>query len=143
MADARRRRFDVVLCVRLDRMGRSLPHLISILQELGRFGVAFTSVAENIDLTTPAGKLVANFLAAIAEFERHLIRERVLAGLRRAKSTGVRLGRPRRGFDVNEALNFKRSGLSWKELARKVSVPVATLRRTLGPLLKNPDAQSA
>src|SRR5262245_34950069 len=93
--DARRRRFDVVVCWRLDRLGRSLKHLITLLEELQALGVAFVSLAEGIDATTPAGKLQMHILAAIAEFERERIRERVLAGLQRAKSQGRRLGRPK------------------------------------------------
>jgi len=96
LADARRRRLDVVVCWRLDRLGRNLKHLITLLEELQALGVAFVSLAEGIDATTPAGKLQMHILGAIAEFERERIRERVLAGLARARSQGKRLGRPRR-----------------------------------------------
>jgi DNA invertase Pin-like site-specific DNA recombinase len=92
--DAKRRRFDVVVCWRLDRLGRNLKHLITLLEELQVLGVAFVSLAEGIDATTPAGRLQMHLLAAVAEFERERIRERVLAGLQRAKSQGKRLGRP-------------------------------------------------
>jgi DNA invertase Pin-like site-specific DNA recombinase len=95
VADAKRRRFDVVVCWRLDRLGRSLKHLISLLDELTALGVGFVSLAEGIDATTPAGKLQMHILGAIAEFERERIRERVLAGLQRARAQGKRLGRPR------------------------------------------------
>lgn len=74
---------------------------------------------------------------SIAEFERSLIRERVLAGLRRARQRGVKLGRPRKGFDVNRALQLKRDGCSWAQLAGTLKVSSATLRRVLYPLLKN------
>jgi putative DNA-invertase from lambdoid prophage Rac len=94
--DAKRRRFDVLVCWRLDRLGRNLKHLISLLEELQALGVAFVSLAEGIDATTPAGRLQMHILGAIAEFERERIRERVLAGLQRAKAQGKRLGRPRR-----------------------------------------------
>src|SRR5712675_585438 len=95
VTDARRRRFDIVVCWRLDRLGRNLKHLITLLEELQVLGVAFVSLAEGIDATTPAGKLQMHILGAIAEFERERIRERVLAGLQRARTQGVRLGRPR------------------------------------------------
>jgi DNA invertase Pin-like site-specific DNA recombinase len=94
VTDARRRRFDVLVCWRLDRLGRNLKHLITLLDELQALGVAFVSLAEGIDATTPAGKLQMHILGAIAEFERERIRERVLAGLQRAKAQGRRLGRP-------------------------------------------------
>ena len=96
MKDARRRRFDVVVCWRLDRLGRSLKHLVTLTEELTALGIAFVSLGEGIDCTTPAGKLQLHILAALAEFERERIRERVLAGLARAKAQGKRLGRPRR-----------------------------------------------
>src|SRR5262249_36186532 len=94
--DAKRRRFDVLVCWRLDRLGRNLRHLVTLLEELQGVGVAFVSLGEGIDCTTPAGKLQLHILAALAEFERERIRERVLAGLARAKAQGVRLGRPPR-----------------------------------------------
>src|SRR5204863_4916045 len=94
-ADARRRRFDVLVCWRLDRLGRNLRHLILMLDELQAVGVAFVSLSEGIDATTPAGRLQLHVLGAIAEFERERIRERVLAGLQRARAQGQRLGRRR------------------------------------------------
>jgi DNA invertase Pin-like site-specific DNA recombinase len=93
---ARRRKVDVVVCWRLDRLGRNLKHLITLLDELQALGVAFVSLNEGVDGTTPAGKLQMHILGAIAEFERDRIRERVLAGLQRARAQGKRLGRPRR-----------------------------------------------
>src|SRR5207249_5682371 len=86
LADALRRRFDVLVCWRLDRLGRNLKHLITLLDDLQALGVAFVSLAEGIDATTPAGKLQLHILGAIAEFERERIRERVLAGLQRART---------------------------------------------------------
>jgi DNA invertase Pin-like site-specific DNA recombinase len=95
LKDAKRRRFDVLVCWRLDRLGRNLRHLVTMLEELQHVGVAFISMGEGIDCTTPAGKLQLHILAALAEFERERIRERVMAGLQRAKAQGKRLGRPR------------------------------------------------
>ncbi len=86
--DAKRRRFDVLICWRLDRLGRNLRHLITLLDELQALGVAFVSLAEGIDATTPAGKLQMHILGAIAEFERERIRARVLAGLQWARKQG-------------------------------------------------------
>src|SRR4249920_2161746 len=94
--DAKRRRFDVVVCWRLDRLGRNLKHLITLLEDFQALGIAFVSLAEGIDATTPAGRLQMHILGAIAEFERERIRERVRAGLVRARSQGKRLGRPRK-----------------------------------------------
>jgi DNA invertase Pin-like site-specific DNA recombinase len=91
--EARRRRFDVVVTWKLDRLGRSLKHLITLLDDLHAVGVAFVSLGEGIEATTPAGKLQMHILGAIAEFERGRIVERVRAGLARAKAQGKRLGR--------------------------------------------------
>jgi DNA invertase Pin-like site-specific DNA recombinase len=96
MKAARRRRFDAIVVFRLDRLGRSLRHLIMLLDELQALGVAFVSRAEGLDCTTPAGKLQLHVLGAIAEFERGRIRERVMAGLQRARREGKRIGRPRK-----------------------------------------------
>ena len=82
--DAKRRKFDVLVCWRLDRLGRSLKHLVTLLDELQLLGIAFVSLTEGIDATTPTGKLQMHLLAAIAEFERARIAERVTAGLARA-----------------------------------------------------------
>ena len=101
--DGKCRRFDVLVCWRLDRLGRNLRHLILLLDELAALDVAFVSLQEGIDATTPAGRLQLHVLAAIAEFERDRIGERVRAGLDRARVQGKRLGRPRLarpGIDV-------------------------------------------
>ncbi len=95
MADARRRRFDVLVVWRLDRLGRNLRDLLMHIEELSTLGIGFVSLGEGLDLTTPAGRLQCHLLAALAEFERERIRERVLAGLARARKHGTRLGRPR------------------------------------------------
>ena len=95
VADARRRRFDVLVVWRLDRLGRNLRHLILLLDELNAVGVAFVSLGEGIDTATPAGRLQLHILGAIAEFERARIQERVRAGLARVRAQGRTSGRPR------------------------------------------------
>jgi DNA invertase Pin-like site-specific DNA recombinase len=127
---ARRRQFDVLVCWRLDRLlGRNLRHLITLLDELQALGIAFVSLAEGIDATTPAGKLQMHILGAIAEFERERIRERVLAGLQRAKAQGVRLGRPRRRIAPERLVAV--AGLPSREAARRLGIPRSTLQRLL------------
>ena len=125
--DAKRRRFDVLVCWRLDRLGRNLKHLITLLEELQALGVAFVSLAEGIDATTPAGKLQMHILAAIAEFERARIVERVRAGLARVRAAGGRLGRPAArvdAADVAETLH-----LSVREAAATLGVSRSVLHR--------------
>ena len=95
MADAKRRRFDIVLVWKLDRFARSLKHLVEAIAEFESLGVQFVSLRDNLDLTTPSGRLMFHVIGAMAEFEKSLIQERVCAGLRNARAKGKRLGRPR------------------------------------------------
>jgi DNA invertase Pin-like site-specific DNA recombinase len=118
--DARRRHFDAVVVWRLDRLGRSLRHLIMLLDELTALGVSFVSLGEGIDTTTPAGRLQLHILAAIAEFERARIQERVRAGIARARAQGRTLGRPRR--PVSDAQIAALYGLSLRQAAAALGV---------------------
>src|SRR5947208_15933396 len=99
MTDARRRKFDMIAVWKLDRFGRSLKHLVNALAELESLGVAFVSLRDNLDLSTPAGRLMFQIIAAMAEFERALITERVRAGIAVARAQGKRIGRPPRPVD--------------------------------------------
>ncbi len=129
VGDAKRRRFDVLVCWRLDRLGRSLKHLITLLADLEALGVSFVSLAEGIDATTPAGKLQMHILAAISEFERSRTIERVQAGLQRAKRQGRTLGRPRRIVSQRQLARVE--GLSTRAAAKVLGVPRSTLQRHL------------
>ena len=125
--DARLRHFDMLVCWRLDRLGRSLKHLITLLEELQVLGVAFVSLAEGIDATTPAGKLQMHILGAIAEFERERIRERVLAGLQRARGQGRPLGRPHARIPIERLQSV--AGLSALAAAQQLAVSRSTVKR--------------
>ncbi len=129
VSDAKRRRFDVLVCWRLDRLGRNLRHLVTLIEELQTMGIAFISLGEGIDCTTPAGKLQLHILAALAEFKRARIQERVKAGLARARAQGVRLGRPRRRIDRERLATV--AGLPEREAARRLGIPRSTLQRWL------------
>jgi DNA invertase Pin-like site-specific DNA recombinase len=94
LRDARRRRFDAVVVWSLDRLGRNLKHLITLLDDFQALGIAFISLKEGLDWTTPAGRLQAQLLGMISEFERARIAERVRVGMARAKSSGKHVGRP-------------------------------------------------
>ncbi|HXD19378.1 MAG TPA: recombinase family protein [Vicinamibacterales bacterium] len=94
LRDAKRRRFDVVIVWSLDRLGRNLKHLITLLDEFQALGIAFISLREGLDWTTPAGRLQAQLLGMISEFERARIAERVRVGMARAKASGTHVGRP-------------------------------------------------
>ncbi len=127
VTDSKRRRFDVLVCWRLDRLGCNLRHLVTMLEELQHVGVAFVSMGEGIDCTTPAGKLQLHILAALAEFERGRIRERVLAGLQRARAQGRRLGRPRTRLPIERLQRVE--GLTVNVAAERLGVSRSTVKR--------------
>jgi DNA invertase Pin-like site-specific DNA recombinase len=129
LKSAKRRKFDVLVVWRLDRLGRNLRHLILLLDELHALGVAFVSLAEGIDATTPAGRLQLHVLGAIAEFERARIQERVKAGLARVRAQGRKLGRPERSVPEERLAPLR--GLPVREAARRLGVSPATAHRWL------------
>jgi DNA invertase Pin-like site-specific DNA recombinase len=129
MADAGQRKFDAVLVWKLDRFGRSLRHLVNALAELEALGLTFISLRDNLDLSTPSGRLMFQIIGAMAEFERSLIQERVKAGLRNAKAKGKRLGRPRIVVDQVTILSKRDSGASWRAIAEKLGVGLGTVHR--------------
>ncbi len=136
MADASQRKFDVLVW-KLDRFGRSLRHLVNALAELEALGLSFISLRDNLDLSTPSGRLMFQIIGAMAEFERSLIQERVKAGLRNAKAKGRRLGRPRADIDEGEVLALRKSGASWRDIAKKLGVGLGTVHRIAQPRSKN------
>jgi DNA invertase Pin-like site-specific DNA recombinase len=131
MIDAQQRKFDAVLVWKIDRFGRSLKHLVNALAELGAFGVAFISLRDNLDLSTPSGRLMFQIIGAMAEFERALIQERVKAGLRNARAKGKRLGRPRRDVDATKVAALRASGASWRAISRELGAGLGTLYRAV------------
>jgi putative DNA-invertase from lambdoid prophage Rac len=132
MLAARRREIDVVVVWRLDRWGRSVTDLLATLQELEHLGVGFVSLTEALDLTTPAGRAMAALLAVFAEFEREILRERVRAGLARARANGKRLGRPlTASLQTDQVRKLRRSGLSKSAIARQLNIGRTSVRRIL------------
>jgi DNA invertase Pin-like site-specific DNA recombinase len=126
--DAHQRKFDVLLVWKLDRFGRSLKHLVVSLADLEALGVMFVSLRENLDLTTPSGRLMFQIIGAMAEFERALIQERVRAGMRNARAKGRRIGRPRSGADPTRVANLRAQGLAWSAIAMREGFPVEACR---------------
>ena len=120
MADAHRRRFDIVACWKVDRFGRSLKHLVNALADLDSYGVAFVSLRDNLDLSTPTGRLMFQIIGAMAEFELSLTKERVKCGLVNARANGKQLGRPRRVADGDRILQMKSEGASLREIAAAI-----------------------
>ena len=130
MEDARKRKFDVLLVWKLDRLGRSLKDLINTLDELGALGIDFISYENQLDTSTPTGKLVFHVIGAVAEFEKDIIRERVKAGLENAKRKGKRLGRPPVSEGILEkAKAFRKEGLSFRKIGKRLGVDEGTVRK--------------
>lgn len=131
MGLAQKRKVDVILVWALDRLGRSLRHLVQTCDELGGLGVDLVSYTQHIDTTSPSGKLTFGVLAAVAEFERAMLRERVLAGLRNARANGVRLGRRPVAVDVGKARELLAAGMRQTRVAQQLGVSPRSLMRSL------------
>ena len=126
---------------RFDRFARSVSHLLRALETFRALGVEFVSLSEQVDTSTPTGKLVFTVLGAVAELERSLIAERVRAGLRNARAKGKRLGRPRLVFDGARVLALREEGLSWVVIGTRLGVSRGTVRRSLARITNGPIAK--
>ncbi len=129
IADAHRRKFDAVVVWKFDRFARSVSHLLRALETFKALGIEFVSLSEQVDTSTPTGKMVFTVLGAVAELERSLIAERVRAGLRNARAKGKRLGRPRKAVDRARIVSLRQSGASWATVAKSLNVGETTVRR--------------
>ncbi len=141
MDAAKRRKIDIVLVWKFDRFARSSRHLLIALEELRTVGVDFVSSTESVDTSTPAGKMLFTMVSAFAEFERSLIRERVLAGLQRARAKGIRLGRPKivPSGDVGA---LRAQGKTIRDIAEHLGVSKSWVAGALA-LSKNPSPNPA
>lgn len=124
---------DTLVVWRLDRLGRSLPHLLQTVEDLESSGVGFRSSTESIDTTTSGGKLIYSIFGALAEFERNLIRERTQLGLAAARAQGRSGGRPRAMSDakIKQARRMRTGGMSLADIRDVVGVSRSTLYRYL------------
>jgi DNA invertase Pin-like site-specific DNA recombinase len=127
MVDAKKRNFDVIAVWKLDRFGRSLKHLVMTLADLESLGVAFVSLRDGFDLSTPSGRLMFQVIGAMGEFERNLIRERVRAGMAHARAKGRKLGRAKVHVDMNSVEVRRANGESLRAIARDLGVSPALL----------------
>jgi DNA invertase Pin-like site-specific DNA recombinase len=129
MKAATQRKFDMVMCWSIDRLGRSLQNLVEILNELQALGIDLFFQQQGMDTSTPSGRMIFSVFGAIGEFERNLIRERVLAGQQRAKANGVKLGRPSKMNDgMRSAVKLLREkGMGIKQIARELQIGVGTV----------------
>ena len=131
MADAHARKFDGIAVWKLDRLGRSLKHLVTTIEDLGHYGVSFVSLRDNMDLSTPAGRLMMHIIGAMAEFERSLIQERVVAGIAAARKRGVRMGRPKVYLSAMKVRTLREAGTPWRAVAKKLDCGVGTAMKAL------------
>jgi DNA invertase Pin-like site-specific DNA recombinase len=131
IADAHKRRFDVVCVWRFDRFARSVSHLLRALETFKALGIEFVSFSEQMDTSTPAGKMVFTVLGAVAELERSLIVERVRAGLRNARAKGKTLGRPRVTVDAARVSSLRDQGRTIREIAESLGVSRSLVHKTL------------
>ena len=125
MADARRRLFDVVLVWRFDRFARSTRHLVNALHEFRHPGIAFVSYQENLDTSSPMGEAMFAIIGAIAQLERDITRERVKAGVARARARGKRLGRPKKVFRRDQVEQLRSEGLSFRQIGKRLGISPA------------------
>jgi putative DNA-invertase from lambdoid prophage Rac len=137
LSDVHRRKCDVVLVWKLDRWGRSLRHLVNSLAELEARGIAFVSLRDNLDLSTPAGRLMFQVIGAMAEFERALIQERVKAGMRNARAKGRMIGRPPQtplSPELREHIAdaYAQGSTSLRALAKRFGTSLASVQRCVG-----------
>jgi DNA invertase Pin-like site-specific DNA recombinase len=140
LADAHKRHFDTILVWRLDRLGRSLRHLVNTLADLESIGVAFVSMMDNLDLSTPSGRFMAQMLGALAQFEREIIVQRVRAGIAHAKARGKHCGRPRlTEVSLAHVIARRAAGQSIRQIARELGTSVGTIHR----LCSKPPEESA
>lgn len=136
MADAHRRRFDCVVVWKFDRFARSVSHLLRALESFKAQGIEFVSFSEQMDTSTPAGKMVFTVLGAVAELERSLIVERVKAGMRNAKANGKHVGRPKVKVDAKKISGLRAAGRSWSEITRQTGLTKGTAQRAFYSLPK-------
>jgi DNA invertase Pin-like site-specific DNA recombinase len=139
MVDARQRKFSVVLVAAFDRVARSTKHFLRVMDELDSPSVQFVSRRENIDTSGPMSRLFLTLISSIAELESDLIRERVRAGMRRARLAGRQIGRTRLDIDRQQVVTDRRSGMSLTQVARKHGISRASVCR----MVKESDANSA
>jgi len=131
VADAHRRKLDAVLVWKLDRFGRSLKHLVNSLAEFESLGIAFISLKESLDLSTPAGRLMFGIISAMAEFERDLIRERVRAGISNRRAKGFHVGRKPVVLDAGRLATLRSEGLTIREIALALRCSRSLVHKTL------------
>ena len=130
---ATQRKFDLIMVWSIDRIGRSIQHLVSFMTEIQSMGVDLYVHQQSLDTTTSAGRMIFGIFSSLAEYERELMRERINAGLRRAKAQGTKLGRPSK---MNDAVRtsvkmLREKGIGIKEISKKLEIGIGTIYSVL------------
>src|ERR1039458_5300639 len=131
MADARRKKFSIVLVAAFDRVARSVRHFLQVIDELESLGVVFISRGQQVDTSGMMGRLFLTLIGSIAELESDLIRERVRAGMRRARLEGRQIGRARLNIDREQIVIDRRSGMSLTQVAKRHNISRASVCRLM------------
>lgn len=121
---------DSIIVVKLDRLFRSLKHLVSTLEEFEKQGIKFVAIKDNVDYSTPTGRLFVQILGSLGEFERSLLRERTMMGLDHARKNGKKFGRPKL-HDHSLIVQLHQSGLTYRAIQRQLGVPMGTIARAI------------
>lgn len=137
MALVRAKEVDVVVVVKMDRLFRSLKHLVSTLEEFEKIGVKFVALKDNVDYSTPSGRFFVQILGSLGEFERSLLRERTMMGLEHARSKGKKFGRPRVHDDA-VILELHREGMTYRQIQKVTGAPMGTISRAIKGAHKTP-----
>jgi DNA invertase Pin-like site-specific DNA recombinase len=140
MADARRKKFSVVLVAAFDRIARSTRNFLQVIDELDSMGIEFISRRENVDTSGPMGRLFVTIISAIAELERSLVVDRVKSGMRRARLEGRQIGRARLDVDRQQVIDDRRSGLSLTQVAKKHGISRASVCRLMKEASRSQEA---
>ena len=127
----RRYRFHAVCVYKIDRIGRSLPHLVNLFEEFKKKSVHFMSVSQNIDTTTAEGRMFMNMMMVLAQYEREMTVDRVKAGIQRARKEGKQIGRPKTGINGYEVIRLKNQGYSLRKIAEKLGSSLGTIQRCI------------
>jgi DNA invertase Pin-like site-specific DNA recombinase len=137
MAMVRSNEIDVVVVVKMDRLFRSLKHLVSTLEEFEKLGVKFVALKDNVDYSTPSGRFFVQILGSLGEFERSLLRERTMMGLDHARSKGRKFGRPR-VHNETEILRLHQDGKTYRQIQKLTGAPMGTISRAIKSAHKTP-----
>lgn len=129
---------EAVVVVKLDRLFRSLKHLVATLEDFEHLGIKFVAIKDNVDYSTPSGRLFVQILGSLGEFERSLLRERTMMGLDHARSMGKTFGRPRL-HNQDEIIKLHQQGLTYRQIQKQLNTPMGTIARAIKSARNTPN----